>query len=234
MSLFILGVVIGFLAGGIFYLLSRREITRLDEEKQLLHQENMIVLDFAHNMAEAIGEGVDLQELYERIVHAAILSTGALSGCVYEKNEENRLTGVVVEGLFPPQRPLAGEENAQLTTRAAFIEKVLRSESFEMGEGIIGSVAKSGQGLIIADATNDPRVSRHKDPSLNIRSLIVVPIHFREKNFGILAVANPSDGLAFGETDFSLVDSLGVQAGLAIHSSELMNLQIEKNKIDAL
>ena len=56
---------------------------------------------------------------------------------------------------------------------------------------------------------------------------------FKERNFGILAVTNPSSGLAFDESDFSLVDSLGVEAGLAIHSSKLMNLPIEKDKFDS-
>ena len=233
MALFIMGVVIGLLAGAIFYFLSRKEITRLDEENQLLHEESKIVLDFAHNMAEAIGEGVDRQEIYQLILHAAILSSGALSGCVYEKGEENRLTGAAVEGLFPPQRSLDEKVLEETNTRAAFIEKVLRSESFEMGEGIIGSVAKSGQGLIIADAKSDSRLCRHKDSSIIVHSLIVVPIRFKERNFGILAVANPSSGLAFDEADFSLVDSLGVEAGLAIHSSKLMNLPIEKDKFDA-
>jgi sigma-B regulation protein RsbU (phosphoserine phosphatase) len=55
-------------------------------------------------MVEAIGEGVTRQELFERVVHAAILSTGALSACIFER-QDNLIRGVAVEGLFPPHRP---------------------------------------------------------------------------------------------------------------------------------
>ncbi len=232
MWLFLLGLVLGILVGGIFYLSSRREITRLDEQRQLLHQEQQIVLEFMHNMVEAIGEGVDRTELLKRVVHAAILSTGALSACVFERSDSGHLRGVVVEGLFPPQKPLPLSTALKITTRTKFIEQVLRSEVLEVGEGLVGEVAQTGQGVLIADASRDPRVVHHEDPSLTVRSMVLVPIRFKEKNLGVLAVANPADGLSFNDTDFSLVDSLAEQAGLSIHNADIMNLQIEKSKLD--
>jgi sigma-B regulation protein RsbU (phosphoserine phosphatase) len=66
-----------------------------------------------------------------------------------------------------------------------------------------------------------------------VRSVIVVPILFRERSIGVLAIVNPSDGGSFGETDFSLAISLAEQAGLAIHNLDLMASQIEKNKMDS-
>jgi sigma-B regulation protein RsbU (phosphoserine phosphatase) len=55
---------------------------------------------------------------------------------------------------------------------------------------------------------------------------------FQGELIAVLAVANPSDGLAFTETDFSLVESLAEQVGLAVHNSDAMQLQIDKNKLD--
>ncbi len=229
---FAFGLTLGGFVVWWFYISARREVMRIDEEKQLLNQEKQIVLEFMHNMVEAIGERVDRDELFQRVVHAAILSTGALSACVFAKNEEGRFSGVAVEGLFPPQRPLPESSRMKLTTRAKFIEQVLRSEVFAPGEGLIGSVAATGNGVLITDAESDPRVMKHDDPSLVVRSMVVAPIVFRDTALGVLAVANPADGLAFNETDFSLVQSLAEQAGLAIQNADLMNLQIEKNKLD--
>ena len=232
MFLFVFGLACGALIVGIFYIASRREFNRVDEEKQLLDQEKQIVLEFMHNMVEGIGEGVEREELFQRVVHAAILSTGAMSACVFERTSEDQLKGVVVEGLFPPQRPLPDSSKMKITTRAKFIEQVLRSEVFEFGEGLIGTIAKSGQGILINNALDDPRVVRHDDPSLAVHSIMLVPIRFREKNLGVLAVANPADGTAFTQTDFSVIDSLAEQAGLAIHNSDILAIQIEKNKLD--
>lgn len=229
---FFLGLILGGSAGWLIYLSSRREIRAIDEEKQMLSQEKHIVLDFMHNMVEAVGEGIDREELFQRVVHAAILSTGALSACVFELTDENKLRGVAVEGLFPPQRPLNQASRLNVTTRAKFIEQILRSEELALGEGLIGMVAKGRQGVLIPDGRVDPRVVKHDDPALEIRSIIVAPILFRDRLLGILAVANPTDGLAFTETDFSLVQSLSEQSGLAIHNSDVMAFKIEKNKLD--
>lgn len=232
MWLFVVGVIVGAVMVWMLYLSSRREIVRIDEEKQLLYQEKQIVVEFMHNLVEAIGAGIARGELLQRIVHAAILSTGALSACVFDRTEDDKLKGVAVEGLFPPQRPLPEKTRQKISTRAKFIEQVLKSEVFELGEGLIGSVARTGKAVLIEHASHDPRVVQHEDSSLVVHSIIVAPIMFRETVLGVLAVANPADGLSFTETDFSLVQSLAEQAAMAIHNSDLMSVQIEKNKLD--
>ena len=226
-----MGIAAGAVIGWFFWWTARREVVRLEEQRQMLAQEKLIVFDFVHNMVEAIGEGVTRQELFERVVHAAILSTGGLSACIFERRGK-QLRGVAVEGLFPPHRPLPESSRVKITTRAKFIEQVLKSEVFEVGEGLVGKAAQTGEGILIENALDDPRVIKHEDPSLEVRSVIVVPIHFRDRNIGVLAIVNPSDGGAFGETDFSLSVSLAEQAGLAIHNLDLMSSQIEKNKLD--
>lgn len=229
---FLVGLASGAVIGWFFWWTARREIIRLDEQRQMLAQEKLIVFDFVHNMVEAIGEGVTREELFERVVHAAILSTGALSACIFER-EDDHIRGVAVEGLFPPHRPLPPSSKAKITTRAKFIEQILKTEVFKVGEGLVGKTAQSGQGILIENALDDPRVIKHDDPALEVRSVIVVPIHFRNRSLGVLAIVNPSDGGSFGETDFSLATSLAEQAGLAIHNLDLMASQIEKNKLDS-
>lgn len=228
----IAGIAIGAASVWLIYFSARREIVRIEEEKQLLHQEKHIVIEFMHNLVEAIGEGVEKEELYQRIVHAAILSSGALSACLFEKSEDNVLRGVAVEGLFPPQRDISKHSQSPNQTRAEFIEKVLKSESFELGESLIGSVAYSQKAILIKNAAKDPRVVKHKDSALVINSIIITPILFRKNALGVLAVANPVDSMPFTENDFSLVKSLAEQAGMAIHNLNLMTLYIEKSKLD--
>ncbi|MGB0415385.1 MAG: PP2C family protein-serine/threonine phosphatase [Coraliomargarita sp.] len=232
MSWFFAGVVFGGFGLWLIYAGKRRQIKIIEEEKQLLIQEKQIVVEFMHNMVEAVVQSTDRQAMFQRIIHAAILSTGAMSACLFEKMQDGTLKGVAVEGLFPPQRKLGDSMSSKLATRTQHLESVLKSESFRMGEGLIGSVAQSGRAVLISDAANDPRVAQHADPSLQIRSIIVAPVVFKSELMGVLAVANPSDGLAFNDTDFSLVESLAEQVGLAVHNSDALNLQIEKNKLD--
>ena len=53
--------------------------------------------------------------------------------------------------------------------RAKFIEQVLKSEEFPVGEGVVGRVAATGRGELIGDALSDPRVVKHDDPALVVR-----------------------------------------------------------------
>jgi sigma-B regulation protein RsbU (phosphoserine phosphatase) len=65
-----------------------------------------------------------------------------------------------------------------------------------------------------------------------VRSLIAVPLQFRDRFFGVLAVANSADGNPFTTSDFSLMQSLAEQAALALHNAEFLSFQIEKRQLD--
>lgn len=229
-------VFIGLLAGILAMLLplvrSHRATDRAEMDNQKLAQDRQRLVDFMHHMTEALGEGLSQQELHQRIVHASILCTGALSACIFQRTERQTMRGIAVEGLFPPHRPLSDAMKRNLTTRAKFIEQVLKSEEFPMGEGIVGRVAQTGEGELLQDATTDPRMVRHDDPALAVRSVIVVPLRFREHFFGVLAVTNPAEDQLFSEADFTLMQSLAEQAALALHNAEFLHLQIEKKQLD--
>lgn len=233
MSLFL---IMGLLFGVLVMLwpihFARRETMRLEESAIQLMRDRQRVVDFMHLMAEALGEGLTRQDLHQRIVHASILCTGALSACIFERTAHGTMRGVAVEGLFPPHRPIADLARSKLTTRAKFIEQVLKSEEFPVGEGIVGRVAQSGRAELLADAARDPRIVKHSDAALAVRSVIAVPLVFRERFFGVLAVTNPVGDRPFTEMEFSLMQSLGEQAALALHNAEFLQFQIEKKQLD--
>lgn len=228
----VIGLVVGALAMAVPLVRSRRFAERQEEQKHQFAHDRQRFIDFMHLMAEALGEGLTLQELRQRIVHASILCTGALSACMFEKTNANTMRGVAVEGLFPPHRALSDEVKDRLTTRARFIEEVLKSEEFPVGDGVVGRVAQTGRAELIAHAASDPRIVKHDDPALSVRSVIAVPLRFRDRFFGVLAVTNPADDREFTEVEFSLLQSLGEQAALALHNAEFLNLQIEKSQLD--
>jgi len=232
MVFFLLGVATGALAIFLFYYRAQRELERIDGEKQVVTQETQIVVNFMHHMAEALAENPRREDLYQRIVHASILCTGALSACIFERTPEGMMRGAALEGLFPPHRALPEAVKGKLTSRAKFIEQVLKYETFPVGEGVVGRVAATGKAELISDASADPRIVRHDDLSLVVKSIIAVPLTFRDRFFGVLAVVNPADGQPFSDTDFSLVQSLAEQAALALHNSEFLNFQIEKKQMD--
>lgn len=232
MLLLFTGILLGVLAMLVVLFRLRQMLDQAEEEREHLQQERERVVDFMHHMVEALGEGLIRQELHQRIVHASILCSGALAACIFEKTARNTMRALAVEGLFPTHRPLSEIAGGKLTTRARFIEQVLKAEEFPVGEGIVGRVARSGRGELLADAGADPRMVKHDDPVLAVRSVIAVPLTFRGRFFGVLAVTNPVDDKPFSTTDFALVQSLAEQAALALHNAEFLHLQLEKKQLD--
>lgn len=204
---------------------------RLDEERLLREKERQQVLGFMHDFVTAVGDGVRREDLLRLVTNSALVSTGALSACIFElKGRE--LVAAAVDGLFPPQMPLPRGTNYRIATRARFIEGVLRSERIPVGQGIIGAVAQSGESIFLPDAESDERVVHMDDPALVLHSLIAVPIRFRKHMIAVLAVANTSSGAPFTSDSLSLMTGIAEQAGLAIHNLELIEAQKAKNKMD--
>jgi sigma-B regulation protein RsbU (phosphoserine phosphatase) len=229
---FLFGALFGLLAGLWQVRRVRSESEQFAEDKHEVLLEKQIVVDFMHDMVEALGENLSRTELLQRIVHAAILSTGALSACFFERTPKGTMRGVAVEGLFPPHRPLPESMRHKATTRARFLEQILRSEEFPASEGIVGLVAARREAMLIVDAATDSRVIKHDDPALKVKSMIAAPVIFRGEFYGVLCVVNPADGSTFNDNDFSLVRSLAEQAGMAVHNQGLLHFQLEKRQLD--
>lgn len=201
------------------------------DELDRLREERQVIIDFLHRSADDIGSGANREKIYKRTVRATALSCGAMSACVYEKTADGKLVAKACEGLFPPQTKKIGRhKNGELRTK--YIEDALMAETIEPNEGILGEVAASGRGVLIKDALKDPRIIKHDDESLKIRSFMAVPLIFRGQLSGVLAVANPISGRAFTDTEFSLAKSLGEQCALALQNAEAVSALLMRNKLE--
>jgi phosphoserine phosphatase RsbU/P len=219
MLLLCTGILLGLLVIAVV-LLGRAQAQR-EEAKRALGREKPRAIDFGQQMAAALVDQPARAELLQRIVHTAISCTGAVSAGFFERTADGQMRGAATEGLFPPQRPLPVAVRGNPTTRAKLLDQALQFETIPAGEGIVGQVVSTGQGVLIADAAAAPDIVQHDDPALAVRSLIAVPLCFGERVSGVLAVANPANGGPFTPTDFALLQSLAVQAALVLRSAGL-------------
>lgn len=232
MLLFFTGVLITLLFTAFINFRINRKVSITEEAVQRLEQEKQIVIDFMHSISGAITGEKNRQKLFHKIIHAAITNTGAMSACIFEKKSDDRFYRIAVEGLFPPQNQASILALKHSSSRTEFFKNTYETESYAIGEGLVGSVAKTSKPILISRAKNDPRVIQHDDPALHIHSLMLAPVTYDGALIAILAVANPLTGVSFDAMDFSLLQSLAGQVGLAIQNSTTIQLQIEKNKID--
>ncbi len=121
---------------------------------------------------------------------------------------------------------LIDEKTTDLVFQVALGEKGCElKEKFrvKMGEGIAGSVAKTGESLRVNDVNQDPRFAKRFDASTGFvtKSILCVPMHSRGKIIGVLQAINPVDGRVFSSDDQFLFETFADQAAIAVENARM-------------
>jgi len=98
----------------------------------------------------------------------------------------------------------------------------------DVGQGIIGWVAKHEEGIIVPDVTVDPRFYGEFDKSTGFKTRAVAsgPIISEGEVIGVLQALNPMDG-GFGTDALAVLTGIGSLAGTAIRHAQLFeDLQV--------
>ncbi len=109
-----------------------------------------------------------------------------------------------------------------------------KSELFEgkltlqLGQGIAGTVAVTGEAVLVNDVHRDPKWddSFDKITGFHTRSMICVPITFRGNILGVIEVINKKEG-DFTDRDLQILEMLSTQTGVAIENAKIHG-QLEK------
>jgi sigma-B regulation protein RsbU (phosphoserine phosphatase) len=103
-----------------------------------------------------------------------------------------------------------------------------------IGKGIAGTVAATGEHVLLHDAYADERF----DPSLDrgtgyrTRSMLTVPIRNRAQRIvGVLQLLNKQNG-AFGESDLRFLDAISDHMAIAMENATLHMELIEKQRME--
>jgi signal transduction histidine kinase len=99
---------------------------------------------------------------------------------------------------------------------------VLGQMTLAVGEGIAGTVAATGEPIIVGDAAHDLRVARRVDAATGFRtrSILCVPIRFRGTVTGVIQVLNKRIG-TFTDQDREVLELIAAEAGVAIENARI-------------
>ncbi len=109
-------------------------------------------------------------------------------------------------------------------TSARIRDYKLRAITIPMDSSIAGWVVRHNRPLVIDDAQNDPRFFKQVDKTsgLTTRSVLGVPLVFKERVIGVLEAVNKKQG-RFGDQDTERLTILAAQAAIAIENARLVN-----------
>jgi len=103
-----------------------------------------------------------------------------------------------------------------------------------VGKGLAGSVAATGDMIILHDAYADPRFDRSSDDKsgFQTRSMLCVPIKNRDgKVVGVLQLLNKKSG-KFGTKDVDFLESLSEHMAIAMENATLHMAELERNRME--
>ncbi len=101
--------------------------------------------------------------------------------------------------------------------------KLVESIRLKNGEGIAGHVAQTGEPLFVPDARSDERFSSKVDEvtGFETRSVMAVPLCFRDRVYGVIELINRYDGSGYTEADFIVIQSIADFAAIAFANATL-------------
>ena len=105
--------------------------------------------------------------------------------------------------------------------------------TIENGQGIAGSVVKSGESIIVEDAGKDERFSRSVDEESGFitKSVICVPLKNSFETIGCVQIINRMDGTSYDAEDLGLCEQMASLAAIAIEEKGLTTERGEQKEI---
>jgi len=116
------------------------------------------------------------------------------------------------------------DESGELEFKVArnLDRETIAGSSFEISRTIVNTVASEGQPVVTTNAQADPRFSAQESViGYNLRSILCVPLRFREKITGVIYADSRIRTGLFGDTDRDLLAAFADQAAIAIENARL-------------
>jgi serine phosphatase RsbU (regulator of sigma subunit) len=119
--------------------------------------------------------------------------------------------------------------------RASELYKGRDSIKLKIGEGVAGWVAQHRKAVIIENAQKDSRLSKRADiqRGLSTRTLISVPLVYRDELLGVLSVVNSRGKPFFDSEDLTILESFADLSAVAIIRARLLEHRIEQERLRA-
>ena len=112
----------------------------------------------------------------------------------------------------------------------------IKTSRVKVGEGIMGTAARTGESIIVADAYENTRFAKWADQKTGFktRSILAVPMIRRGRLIGVIEALNRSDKKSFDEEDKNILELLAHQAGIAIENAHLYSENLRKERLASL
>ena len=189
------------------------------QDTRARHEHQINKLQMLYDVGRALSVIDNRTELLRKILGHATDIVQAEKGSVMLLNDNHRLEVNVVKGI--------DEEVAN-----KILHGEIHTTSLALGEGIAGTVAQTGQPMLINDVAGlDDGAKKKKvkfvtSKTSHVSSILCVPLRAHNEVIGVINITNKKQGKEFTEDDKRIVEQVADQAAVAIHNARLYELAI--------
>jgi signal transduction histidine kinase len=169
-----------------------------------------------HDVAQVLGSSLDLKTVIDQVMDAIIRLTGAERCLILLYGDDGTL---------------------RIYAARNFERDVLDHWDQHYSRTVVDHVLKTGKPLVITSASDDPVLAKASSLERHsMRSIMAVPLRVRGRTSGIAYVDNLTTVSVFTEHDLHAMDTLTVQAAVAIENARLFDMtdRALKERIDEL
>jgi len=181
--------------------------------------ERLIALKRCFALSRIITASLDLPDVLERIMTTS----------------RQALDAETVSLLLVDDAPGPGQGQLVFTVAQGPASGHLKAGfRLRQGEGLAGWVAENASPLMLADAYDDPRFNPGVDKltGYRTRSMVCVPLLYRDRVVGVAQGINKVDGGIFSTDDLEIFTLLAAQAAVAIVNARLHRDALDKQRME--
>lgn len=169
--------------------------------------------------SEAIQSEINIENLPSRVLNIIVENAGAQKGCLILKKNKAFFVEAIVETI----------ENSAKKNQIA--KSIPVAEYFDIPQEVINDVINFRETLIIPNAIDsiynqDIYIKKH-----NCKSIVCIPINFKNKFIGIVYLENNLKSNAFTLFKLEIIKILVSQVAIAIRNARLFASEEEKTRI---
>ena len=231
-----------FVIAGVFLLLAillmvihryAARLIKIRSERDHILGEEMRMFDCLHHLGTVIEKDISPVLLYKEIVEGLSEVLNANGGALYILNEEG--TYLIPKYITKDCPPLVGVpveifKRSKKDSRA--MERHVRLSKLAANEGILGAALSTGQCMHVSsvrdhESFHDAFVRYEEN-----LSALIAPLHYADRDLGVVAVAKRHEEGVFSENDFHVFKSISEQSSFAMGNALIHQEMTEKRKLD--
>jgi len=114
------------------------------------------------------------------------------------------------------------KQNLSIAAAVGLDESIINKTAINLGEGIAGKVAQTGEAVLVEDVEKDERFRKTNDPKYESSSFICMPLRARWQVMGVLNLSKKGDRKTFSESDLKFLNTMLGHIGFALENARLL------------